>query len=55
MMATLVCCGYDKELRKVLVFPKSFGITYGKLKEGTIASINVKRLEDGGFALQKIG
>lgn len=51
MMATLVVANSEREFRRVLVFPKSFGKYAGKLKSGTIARVKLKELEDKSMML----
>lgn len=54
LMGNLVLANKDKEMRRVLVFPKTFGSVYGKIKEGSTAQFKLKKLEDGGVCLNEV-
>jgi DNA polymerase III subunit alpha len=53
-MATIVAANSRGEMRRMLVFPQVFGSVAGKLKPGKIVKAKVRKLEEGGLALQEI-
>jgi hypothetical protein len=54
MMATAVLSNQDREIEKVLVFPKQFGKAYGKVKPGDTVDARFKKLEDGDLMLTEV-
>lgn len=54
LMATLVVANHEDEMRRVLVFPKNFGKYAGKLKEGTVHRVDLKKLDDGSLMLREV-
>lgn len=54
MMATLVVANSQKEMRRVLVFPKKFGSVAGKLKPGNVVRVKLKELDDRSMMLTEI-
>jgi DNA polymerase III subunit alpha len=55
MMATIVAANSKRKMRRVLVFPKTFGRNVGKLQVGSVHRAKISTLKDGTLSLQELG
>ncbi|MCA1799691.1 MAG: DNA polymerase III subunit alpha [Actinobacteria bacterium] len=54
MMATFVAANDKGEMRRVLVFPKTYSKYVGKLKPGRVSRVKMKELEDKSMMLMEM-
>jgi len=50
----LVVANSKREMRRVLVFPKTFNRVVSKLREGDVYRAKAKTLDDGSLMLQEL-
>ena len=55
MMAHVILSKSDKELTRVIVFPKTYPVALGKMKPGTIVDVQIGKLEDDTLTVRNIG
>lgn len=55
MMAHVIVANGDKEMQRLIVFPKIYPIALGKMKAGTIVDVHIGKMEDGTLTVRNVG
>ena len=54
MMAHVILSNADKELERVIVFPKTYTLALGKMKPGSWCKPNISKLDDGTIFVKEV-
>jgi DNA polymerase-3 subunit alpha len=55
MMAHVIVSNKDKEMQRLIVFPKLYAQALGKMKAGTIVDLQIGKMEDGTLTVRNVG
>lgn len=55
MMAHVIVAKGNKEMTRLIVFPKIYPQALGKMKAGTIVDLNIGKLDDGTLTVRSVG
>jgi hypothetical protein len=55
MMAHVIVSNKDKEMQRLIVFPKLYAQALGKMKSGTIVDLQIGKMEDGTLTVRNVG
>lgn len=55
MMAHVIVANANKEMTRLIVFPKMYPLALGKMKAGTIVDLQIGKLDDGTLTVRNIG
>jgi DNA polymerase III subunit alpha len=55
MMAHVIVSNGNKEMTRLIVFPKMYPLALGKMKAGTIVDVQLGKLDDGTLTVRNIG
>jgi DNA polymerase-3 subunit alpha len=55
MMAHVIVANGQKEMQRLIVFPKLYPVALGKMKAGTIVDLNIGKMEDGTLTVRSVG
>lgn len=54
MMAHVIVANNNKEMTRLIVFPKMYALALGKMKAGTIVDIQIGKLDDGTLTVRNV-
>ena len=54
MMAHIIYCNEQKEMSRVIAFPKSYTLALGKMKPGSFCKPTIGQMEDGTKFIKEI-
>ena len=55
MMAHVIVANGNKEMQRLIVFPKTYPIALGKMKAGTIVDVQIGKMDDGTLTVRNVG
>ena len=55
MMAHVIVANDNKEMQRLIVFPKMYPLALGKMKAGTIVDLQIGKMDDGTLTVRNVG
>jgi DNA polymerase-3 subunit alpha len=55
MMAHVIVANSNKEMQRLIVFPKMYTLALGKMRPGTIVDLQVGKMDDGTLTVRSVG